>query len=510
MDADRTIVIGLDGAGFDLLSPWLEKGYLPNVKQVVETGIQGELESILPPVTSPNWKVYLTGKNPGKIGIFWWENIDVENRRVFYPADRKNRNTEFWELIARSEPVGILGIPTTYPPKSAGSFVVSGAPDGENEGYTHPAAVESTLDDEFDYRVLKRHRLRDDPDAAAREILDLIDLRFEAAKHLAREHDVSFLQVSTFYLNSLHHYLWDHEHTLSAWQLVDEHIGDFLDDETNVVLMSDHGSNPINIVFYINTWLEDQGYLELSSDSPGVLYRLGLHKDRIARITARLGIKRTVKRLVPQRVFNRVPDSKGVFDREQKADKIDWDSSLAVASGQGPLYLTLNRDDPDYETARDEIREKLAALTDPAGNPVAEAVVRGEDVYDGPYAREAPDLVIDQADGVHVPGGIGHETAFTDPSDDAWRAENRRYGLFAASGPDVSSGEIDDISILDLAPTLLHLHGCAVPSDMDGAVRTDAFADTSDAAAREVQRTDASNRTRELRRIRQVARQSDL
>ena len=75
----KTIVIGLDGASFDLINPWLRAGKLPNLQSLMDNGVKGRLKSCLPPTTSPNWKCYSTGKNPGKLGMFWWENIDFRN-----------------------------------------------------------------------------------------------------------------------------------------------------------------------------------------------------------------------------------------------------------------------------------------------------------------------------------------------------------------------------------------------------------------------------------------------
>lgn len=256
MDTPRTVVVGLDGASFELIEPWLESGHLPNIARIVDDGVQGTLESVLPPVTSPNWKTYATGKNPGKLGIFWWENVDVTNRRVGYPDERKHAHATFWELLAEDDPVCVIGVPTTYPPTALNGAVVAGAPDGANEGYTHPPELETELEERFDYRVTKRYRLKDDVERAAEEIHELIERRFDAAEYLCAEYDPQFLQVTTFYLNSLHHYLWDHEYTLAAWQIVDDYLGTVLSDERDVVLMSDHGSNQIETVFNVNTWLD--------------------------------------------------------------------------------------------------------------------------------------------------------------------------------------------------------------------------------------------------------------
>lgn len=508
MRASTTVVIGLDGAHFELIDRWLESD-LSNVKRVIESGHYSNLQSVLPPVTSPNWKAYTTGKNPGKIGIFWWENIDTDNQRIYYPSDRKHTNTEFWELIAEQESAGIVNTPLTYPPKNIDPFLVAGAPDGENDGYTHPPSLESKLEEEFNYTVTKSYRIKDDREQATKEILNLIDLRFRVAKKLLNEHNPTFIQATTFYLNSLHHFLWEDDSTLEAWKIIDDHVGDFLDMDCNLILMSDHGSNPIRTVFHVNSWLEKEGYLTLDTATADLLYRVGINTDRLIRLATALHIQNIAEKITPQSIINRIPNEHGELSRLQKTGNINWEDTIALASGQGPLYLTLNRSDTGYEQTRDELIERLSSLTDRQNNPVADRVLRGEAVYEGSYLDEAPAIVIDQAKGVHIAGSIGRDAVFTNPEDGDWRAENKRKGLFAATGPDFGQGKVDDLSILDLAPSLLHLHGCAVPTDMDGEVRKDLFADDSPAATQGVEYQSPRNLTEE-ERIRRVARRANL
>ena len=66
----RLLIIGIDGATFDLIRPWSDEGYLPNLKRLADGGVHGELASTLPPVTSPAWPTFMTGCNPGKHGVF--------------------------------------------------------------------------------------------------------------------------------------------------------------------------------------------------------------------------------------------------------------------------------------------------------------------------------------------------------------------------------------------------------------------------------------------------------
>lgn len=483
MDASRTVVVGLDGATFDLIDPWLESGMLPAIAQVVEDGVAGRLRSVLPPVTSPNWKAYATGKNPGKLGIFWWYNVDRAGQRTYLPTDRYHDHVEFWERIAAEAPAGVVGMPLTHPPKDTASFVVSSEPDAEPTGFAHPPELEDELRERFGYQPTREHLLRSRQPAAVQEVLDLIDATFTAARSLAERHDVAFLQATTYYLNLFHHEFWDHDHTRRAWRLVDEHVDAFLADDVNVVLMSDHGMMGIETVFCVNQWLRREGYLAADTEAAETLHRLGVTADRLKgllhwtdRRLPGVDLASIVERHAPSTVVSRLPDRRGELGAS-KHDAIDWDRTTALAGGLGPLYLTIDPDDPGFEARRDELAERLASLRTPDGGPVLDAVHRAEAIYDGPYVREGPDLLLEGAHGVYVYEGLGGtEDPVFKPADRSWQGVNHPVGLFAATGPDFADGGRVDLSILDLAPTLLHLHGLGIPADMDGVVRREVFA----------------------------------
>lgn len=480
----RTVVVGLDGATRRLIDPWIEAGELPALADILDRGVSGELQSVLPPVTSPNWKAYATGKNPGKIGVFWWQNIDVENRRSHLPVERYHDNDEYWELLADDYRVGVINVPTTYPPKSVGEFLIAGPPDGANTGYSHPSELESRLDDEFDYQVRKDRHLKSGDDAAFEEVLDLIDLRFRVAKQLADEHDLEFLQVTTFYLNSLHHHLWDAEYVKQGWKIVDSHLAEFLERGDNLVLMSDHGHSEIETVWYLNNWLAQEGYLQYDANVTDSLYSLGINADRLKRLLSRanarlsgVDLEASVTDLAPEWLINRLPNEEGELGGS-KFEILDWENTDAIASAQGPVYLTADPGTDRYERIRAELIERFEELRGPDGRPLVRAVYPKEAVFEGPYLSEAPDIVIDKAPHVNIRENLGGDRTFA-RSDDSWNGVNRREGLFAAVGPAFGEGELSALSILDLAPTLLHMHGQPVPADMDGEVRREVFAPDS-------------------------------
>jgi len=485
MKAEKTVVFGLDGAHFELIESWIQDGELPNIERAINKGMTADMQSVLPPVTSPNWKSYATGKNPGKLGIFWWENVDMAEGRVYYPDERKSVHPEFWEIIGDRTSAGVVNVPTTHPPRNVEPFIVAGAPDAANSGFTHPPEIEDQIVEELGYRVTKGASIKNRPDAAAEEIVDLIDLRFRTGKYLLEEYDPEFLQVTTFYLNSLHHFFWDDQKTLKGWKMVDDHLEDFLNKRYNVVLMSDHGATSIDTVFHINAWLEQEGYLIPDMRFSSILGKFGITTDQLISLTSKLGIRDFAERTAPQWVLNHIPSEEGEVARERKTANVEWSATMVLASGQGPIYV--DKQAANYEQIRADLIEKLSNLTAPNGRKIADGVYRAEDIFDGPYVDEGPDVMIDQAKGVHIQGGLGRDDVFTDPQNDGWKGENKREGLFVANGPDFTTGTVEDLSILDLAPTFLHLHNSAIPNDFDGTVRTDVYAKHSDPAEREAE-----------------------
>jgi predicted AlkP superfamily phosphohydrolase/phosphomutase len=132
---------------------------------------------------------------------------------------------------------------------------------------------------------------------------------------------------------------------------------------------------------------------------------------------------------------------------------------------------------PEYENVRNRIVERIETLTD-NGKPLDIKVHKREDVFSGPYLVEAPDLMVE----VREPGyGLGNPRAGVEVREllpgtvfSNYPGEGGRHdmnGIFAAQGPYIEAGKtIEAAEITDIAPTVLHLMGHAIPDDIDGKV----------------------------------------
>jgi len=483
-----TVVLGLDGAAFELIRKWIDSGDLPNLARLSSEGAAMDMQSWLPPVTCPNWRCYASGVNPGKLGVFWWERVDRENRSIESTSSSEQFDGgEYWSLLDGK--VSVINFPTGSPPSEVNGEFIAGGPGSEQTDYTHPPGLEDHLRAEYDYQVhpelLSQLSKDDQENDCVDEIHRLIKQRFQVLGDRLESGEYTLIHATVFYINVLHHFYWDREVVRTAWEIIDEGIGKLLDsgELDHLFVMSDHGSNRIEVEFNINTWLEEEGYLVRQTGASDVMKRVGITRDRVRPLLNRFRIEWLLRRVVPSEIKDLLPDSEGRVKRSGKEQLIDWNESTVIASGQGPLYVIAGSQSKRQKVKR-ELVEKLDGLRDAEGNLVIQAARPAESVYSGPYTSDGPDILLDQAPNVHINGGIGVDNIFGRP--ETWAGENKDTGLFIAYGPEINpETEVNDLRITDLAPTLLALHDAPIPRDMDGKPRYKLFSEEAAIHSRE-------------------------
>ena len=115
---NRVFVLGLDSATWDLIIPWIEEGLMPNFSRLTRNGVWGTLESTLHPLSPPAWTSFITGKNPGKHGIYDLVVHKRDSCERLYTNGRMRRGDSFWKLLSEcGKKVVVLNVPMTYPPE---------------------------------------------------------------------------------------------------------------------------------------------------------------------------------------------------------------------------------------------------------------------------------------------------------------------------------------------------------------------------------------------------------
>ncbi len=477
----NAIVIGLDGATWRVLDPLIDAGRMPRLAAFLEDAARGEFESVRPPISSPAWYAYSTGKDPGSLGIYGWRNFDPDTHEATFNAYDALDEPELWDLVGwAGKTSAVINVPVTFPPKQIEGAMVCGMQAEPHQAYTHPPELKDALEAKHGYRPVPKHRMRWDPDEAYDEILELMPTRFEAARELVD--DVDLLHVTIFHIDELMHTAWGTSRLEAAFERLDEALGAFLDDlpeTTDVVLMSDHGFGPADQAFNLSTWLIENGYLATEGDPLGRWLRaIGLHRDRLERGLRKVGLLNAAKRLVPKGLQSRVRERDGSASDQRRLPNVDWARTSAFASTNFTIHVL-------DEEQLDPIARELSELEDPQGRPVFDEVLHAEDVYEearGP----APDLLLVPREGIMLSDELG-EPLWEDL--EPGRGDHRLEGILALKGPSFRTEPIEDARLIDLAPTLLHALELPVPRSMDGRV-LDVFTHerpierTSEAAAR--------------------------
>lgn len=509
--SNRVIVIGLDGATWNIIEPMVQEGKLPTIDKLMQEGCYGNLESCIPAKTFPAWKCYSTGKNPGKLGVYGFANLVAGSQyRVVFNNSASFKSEELWDILGRNRiDCGVLDMPTTYPPRAINGFMVSNAPPRPS-GFVYPEELEREIKDNFDYKTEPDHYFESDREAAIRDCLAIIDQRFEVASYLLKKLDPLFFHLTIFEIDTMQHYTRD-KPLEDAWISIDNGIKSILDEhcdkDTYVILMSDHGHTDRVCNFQIAKWLESKGLSVTKRRSRTlltILSMLGLRRDRVIGLATKMGMFRLLRDYVPKTIRVRflalLPTKGTVGLQNPMGGLIKHDRSKVIPFGGGSLLYVNRRyfsSEDEYESFRTELIDKLEEIADPkTGVKLAQKVYKGEDLYSGPYLSLAPDIVVAPNEG-YMLGNVGAaEDIWVYPESD-WTRCHRLQGIFTILGPDIKKGiRIQGARIYDLAPTILHLFGIPIPEDIDGRVLKEIFKEDSMLGKREIVYQETSEKAR--------------
>jgi len=510
--APEVLVIGLDGATFNLLEPMVEAGRLPTIGRLINEGASAVLRSTIPPVTIPAWVSMLTGKNPGKLGVY-----DLL-RRVGYRAEPNSLcfegNAPVWRILNKyGVSTGLLNIPGTYPPEEVDGFMVTGMlTPSKKSDYSYPTDLAEKLEhriSEYEIDVLQWQYF--DEGAFIKDVHKVTEKREKAAAYLAEAIPCDFLMVVFTSGDRLQHVLWKKTSVIEDyWEQLDHVLGDFLKnfgEETTVILVSDHGFGPIRKTFYVNEWLRDRGLLRIKGlRDDGIITRLGRGVEwfyrTLGKALGKLPFVTSVIRFMNDIIgFERIRKyAYEYISAEHLEGRVAWRKTQAFSGVHSPhfgqVYINVKKRMPrgsvkpeEREFFRDAIIRDLRELRDPeTGEPLRVEAYASEELYMGERLDEAPDIIFLVEGGtIEVDAMVGEGKVFAEGAPfTGWTGTHTRDGVFIARGPSVVRGRrLGEADILDVAPTILHLFGVPVPKDVDGRPLDEIFDKTSDFGERE-------------------------
>ena len=500
----QQIVLGFDGATFELIDPWMRQGKLPHFAQLTRVGTRATLRSTVQPMSPQAWATFQTGVNPGKHGIYQFmeSNLHAPTRPVTATSFGA---APFWKYFSDAgRTTGIVNVFGTYPPQPINGFVIAGRNVPSGREYCFPPGLADEIT-----RCVGQYIVDVDPYHAHEDLKTISEERFLALLHrmlsvriqtfdyLQKAYHPSLLVIVFTVTDMVQHFFWhyfDSEHPsypgpgdtrghtaiLDVYRALDGFLGDVMNQmhsHDTLMVVSDHGFGPWLRELNLNRWLIERGWLTL------------LDPQRPVRL-----LKDWARRLLPRPLLRPLLRS---YSQERKRRRLsayedkplEWSRTKAFAHGHyGNIYINLKGREPlgtvspgeDYERLCESIIHGLQAWINPiTGEPAVRRAWRKDEVYTGHRTKHAPDIVVEWSDYAYVGS---RATNFTGPIVHEIHSfyrylvqsgSHRPEGVLLLKGPGVRRGhQASPVHLRDIAPTILHLGGLPVPSYMDGTVLT--------------------------------------
>jgi predicted AlkP superfamily phosphohydrolase/phosphomutase len=475
----KALMIGLDGATFSLLKPFMEDGTMPFLRTLVDEGVHADLMSTRNPLTPPAWISMVTGRSPHVHGVYdFLRPSYLDDGSVFLTInDSRNINCEtIWSMVNRhGQRATSLNFYGMCPAFEIDGYLASGFVPWKHlrRGMYPPSFYQMVRSmEEFDYRSLGM-----DITEEKKCVQGLFEEEQEDWIRLQKKRDTAWTDLCCHLMQTdrteltavvldgpdkLQHLFWRYvdadylpenpddrfihirDMCLDFYAQLDRNIRSMVEtagEDTNVILTSDHGFGATTEVVYINEWLARRGLLTWADDArDGGTGKLTANKmkDHLSMIDW----KSTV-------AFCPTPSSNAIYVKKGNA------TGNGVKDGE---YLNFCLD----------LKRELLDYRDPA---TGEQVFMGVDLnkLEGtPYVEPSPDLSLKLRDGGFVSILKSDEIVVQRKNAEGTHRPN---GIFIAHGPDVKSGiQVESLNLLDITPLLLHLLGLPLPENLEGRV----------------------------------------
>ena len=500
MRESRVLLIGIDGLSLDFVKSLNSRGLIPHIGRFLEKGSYGSLKSTLPPLTPPAWTSAFTGVNPGKHGIFGFIRTNLE-RGEQRAVDSTLRGCKaLWNIVSESGKRAIvINVPITYPTERINGIMISGmlTPSPKSD-FVYPKQLREKIL-RYGYRIDPiSHNKMKSLAHLAKVSVDVAQRRSNVARQLMKQYNWDLFIIVFVLTDRLQHVFWrycdpDYRDFYSekasnlrkilwnCYKKLDAMIGRLIElsgAETRIILFSDHGFGGIRRRFHINNWLMKQGLLSLREKkrqiTGTILRRLGVTRAPIVRLTSILQVN---AHTLPDRI--KIIGRRTIPTKNMSFHDIDLKRTVAVGFQYGSIRINPSINPKYRQKIIDYIMNALNSTTDLDRNPFKN-VYKREEVYSGPYVKDAPEIQLEMQDSYNVSSSLRLKGKLFEAiqwnTPDEWSGDHGEDGIFIMCGDGIKEGiEIPKKRIVDIAPTILHLLNLPIPTYMDGEVMLDAF-----------------------------------
>ncbi len=487
----RVLVVGLDGGTFDVLTPLAEAGVMPNLARFMRKAALAQLQSTEPAITPAAWTTFQTGCNPLTHGIVDFRYLDHATGEVLYNhAGRIAQPTLFDHVAAAGSASVSINLPMTSAERASPESIIVGGLDSHSAAAVlrpYPKLARCLREKEIAYslRVIWKRRPQsfEELSVGVADTIAAFRSRTEAALATDAMSDWRLMVVQFQNLDSLQHRCWHLlgldqagggspewvAKTREAMTALDHCLGDLFEladrQGAGVVVLSDHGFGEFREKICVSELLRRNGYLR-----EGMGSRM---RYRAARSSWKL------KKWVRRRLNPGLNTARLVRHPEMLLP-IDWHRSAATClhgNLAGLVYLNtparFGRGGLTTESQRQRVATELVEMFLDAKHPdtgeplFADAYRTGERLNRDPVEAMLPEVIAIPSPGFHTRQKFDAAGRLM-RGDPSLTGTHRAEGVLMLGVPGATIGRRYHASLCDVAPTILHLLGLPVGSEMQG------------------------------------------
>lgn len=505
----RLVVLCMDGLCPQKIDSLIAQGKLKNFRKLRKKGASGVLKSTIPPSSLPAWPSFVTGKNPGKHGILDYFRYDTKRNEKIVINSSMFTDKRYWNIFNdHGYKTVVINMPVSFPPEQINGIMVSGHLSPRNRVFTHPEQLSEALKKTGYFTELATSKFFDYDLTKSEPYLYKIEKTLDAGLYIFKNYDWKVFTLGFMTPDKAHHMFGLNGESIDKiYEEMDRIIGVFLenlDQDTSIMVLSDHGFGFYEKEFSLYPWLYKKGLVGLAPffhENKATQQQVDKTLKNKSNNVFRFIFLRVLYALYRLKCFLNLPSvpffhfPQEVVEADTKTPcPLDWVKTKAFStmpSTSGYLFININlkgrepfgivNPGEEYSNLSKSIIQDLKSIVDPNTSlPVVESALSREDVYFGKNLESMPDIV------VKLKKGYMGEASWADRRKMLKGQVFALYpkpvlnhhedGIFFFCGPDVKEEvNLGDISILDICPTILHAMGLKVPEDIDGKAIQEAF-----------------------------------